>query len=248
MAPVLRRNREHTDSAAGGAWYDFLDPSGIAMEEHEVKPLPPEIVQFLNTEHFTLQAARSQTISESNGRFGGYLTLLSSTIVALAFISQISGSEEILLMVSLVLLPMDIFLGVVTITRIAQLATVNIVSLAGMNRIRGYYVDAAPELQRYLVMPHADDDDSMRKGMFIPKGFGENFSSVSAVIGVLNSILAGALLGIISFTWLGMTPAASFIAAMIALALSMLVHAIAGLRYARKLLKNSDLNLEFLDR
>ena len=41
---------------------------------------------FATTEHFTLQTARSNTVSEANGRATVYLAALSSNLIALAFI------------------------------------------------------------------------------------------------------------------------------------------------------------------
>ena len=46
---------------------------------------------FATTEHFNLQTARSLTVSEANGRASIYLAALSSNLIALAFIAQVSG-------------------------------------------------------------------------------------------------------------------------------------------------------------
>jgi hypothetical protein len=42
------------------------------------------------TEHFNLQTARAATISEANGRASIYLAAVSSNLIALAFIGQMS--------------------------------------------------------------------------------------------------------------------------------------------------------------
>ena len=47
-------------------------------------------VTMATTEHFNLQTARAATISEANGRASIYLTALSSNLIALAFIGQMS--------------------------------------------------------------------------------------------------------------------------------------------------------------
>ena len=47
-------------------------------------------VTFASTEHFNLQTARALTVSESNGRASIYLAALSSNLIALAFIGQMS--------------------------------------------------------------------------------------------------------------------------------------------------------------
>jgi hypothetical protein len=46
------------------------------------------VVTTLTTEHFTLQGARSQTIGESAARSSLYMFSVSSTLVALGFVSR----------------------------------------------------------------------------------------------------------------------------------------------------------------
>src|SRR3954466_11741435 len=45
---------------------------------------------FASTEHFNLQVSRAITVSEANGRASIYLAALSSNLIALAFIGQMS--------------------------------------------------------------------------------------------------------------------------------------------------------------
>ena len=47
-------------------------------------------VSFATIEHFNLQTARAATVSEANGRAIIYLAALSSNLIALAFIGQMS--------------------------------------------------------------------------------------------------------------------------------------------------------------
>jgi hypothetical protein len=47
-------------------------------------------VTFATTEHFTLQTARSTTVTEASSRGLGFLAVLSSSLIALAFIGQMS--------------------------------------------------------------------------------------------------------------------------------------------------------------
>jgi arginine utilization protein RocB len=54
------------------------------------EPDPQQLLTALTPEHFTLQGARSQTVSESASRASLYLFSVSSTLVALGFIGQIS--------------------------------------------------------------------------------------------------------------------------------------------------------------
>jgi hypothetical protein len=51
---------------------------------------PGLAAMFATTEYFTLQTARSTPVSEANGRASIYLAALSSSLIALAFIGQMS--------------------------------------------------------------------------------------------------------------------------------------------------------------
>jgi hypothetical protein len=52
-------------------------------------PDPQQLLTALSTEHFTLQGARSQTMSESCARGSVYVFSVSSALVALGFIGQL---------------------------------------------------------------------------------------------------------------------------------------------------------------
>ncbi|HZC13014.1 MAG TPA: hypothetical protein VE270_03250, partial [Thermoleophilaceae bacterium] len=71
-------------------------------------------VSFATTEHFTLQTARVATVSEANGRASIYLAALSSNLIALAFIGQMSRLGAAFYAFALILLPVLAFVGVVT--------------------------------------------------------------------------------------------------------------------------------------
>ena len=107
------------------------------MAEPEVQEQnPPAVVTVMTTEHFVLQTARSAGISEVNGRAGFYLAAVSSGLIALAFIGQLSRLGTAFYVFGLVLLPTLAFVGVTTFER-ALRNGVEDVQLAGrINRIR----------------------------------------------------------------------------------------------------------------
>ena len=47
------------------------------------------VVQFMTTEHFTLQTARAVANAEISARLQLYMTTLSSAIIALALVAQL---------------------------------------------------------------------------------------------------------------------------------------------------------------
>src|SRR5213080_3456923 len=77
-------------------------------------------VTMATTEHFNLQTARVGTISEANGRASIYLAAVSSNLIALAFIGQMSRLGAAFYAFSLILLPVLAFVGVVTFLRLVQ--------------------------------------------------------------------------------------------------------------------------------
>ena len=113
--------------------------------------------QFLTTEHFTLQGARNGAIAEANGRLGHYLAAVGSSVVALAFVADVSNVGTVFLAFSGVIFPILIFLGAATFIRTLQIG-INDTQLAqAINRIRHFYVELAPEAERYFSFPHHDD-------------------------------------------------------------------------------------------
>jgi hypothetical protein len=83
-------------------------------------------VTFATTEHFTPQTARSTTVSEASSRVLGFLAVLSSSLIALAFIGQMSELGTAFYVFALVLLPVLSFVGLVTFQRVAQITSEDI--------------------------------------------------------------------------------------------------------------------------
>jgi len=114
------------------------------MNEQPAKAEDSEILQILTTEHYNLQAARSATTFEANGRTNLFLGAVSSSVVALAFIGQISEMNRAFFLFALILLPSLIFLGLVTFIRVDQTGTEDMIASRGINHIRHYYAETAP--------------------------------------------------------------------------------------------------------
>jgi hypothetical protein len=77
----------------------------------------PAAVTVMTTEHFVLQTARSAGIAEVNGRAGFYLAAVSSGLIALAFIGQLSRLGTAFYVFGLAVLPTLAFVGVTTFER-----------------------------------------------------------------------------------------------------------------------------------
>ena len=128
------------------------------MSKEPTQAKDSEILQILITEHNTLQAARSATVFEATGRTTLFLGAVSSGIVAMAFIGQMSEmSTTFFFLFALILLPSLIFLGLVTFLRMNQTGIEDMTAARNINRIRHSYTDLAPRVKPYFVLPIHDD-------------------------------------------------------------------------------------------
>ena len=77
------------------------------MEQQQEKQnsleLSPQIVTMMTTEHYTLQSAQAQEVSDLNGRSTLFIGALSGALVALAFIGQLSRLGTVFFVLSLLI-------------------------------------------------------------------------------------------------------------------------------------------------
>ncbi len=151
---------------------------------------------MLTTEHFTLQGARSATITESLGRTTIYLGSLSASLVALALVAQGDSAADDFRLFALILLPALIFLGTVTFVRVLETGIEDGVYGQAINRIRHYYLELASDDARYFALGGNDDTEGVLANMGLTPSPWRPFFSVAGVIGLINSMVAGALSGI----------------------------------------------------
>ena len=154
------------------------------------------VVTFLTTEHFTLQTARSAAVAETNGRLQLYLGVLSSSILALALIAQVAPFTRAFFVVALILFLVVFFLGLGTIGRLGQTWLEWFHAGQGMSRIRRYFVEMAPEADRYLIMPTHDDPWSTLRGAGIEQAAPsviQGFLTAFAIIAIVNAVVAGTI-------------------------------------------------------
>ena len=154
------------------------------------------LLTALTTEHFTLQGARSATITESLGRSTIYLGSLSASLVALALIAQGESTVVDFRLFALLILPGLLFLGTVTFVRIVETGIEDATYAQAINRIRRYYLELAGEDARYFALGANDDMEGVLANMGIIDSGWRPFFSVASVIALINSMVAGALLGV----------------------------------------------------
>jgi hypothetical protein len=184
------------------------------------------LLTMLTTEHFTLQGARSQTVGESGARSSLYLGSVSSTLIALGFVSQVSEGGDVFQLFALGAMPTLFFLGVFTFVRLVESSVEDIGYGRAINRIRHYYLELAGEEARYFMMSGYDDPPGVLANMGLGGGSRwQLFFTTASAISVVNSIVGGSgvaiLLGVTLNLPLGIAAAAGFAFAAVSLALHM---------------------------
>lgn len=145
--------------------------------------------QFLTTEHFTLQTARSATISDSASRASLFMSTVSTSLIALAFVGQMSQAGIAFNAFALVLIPTLFFLGLVTFQRVLQSAIADRLYAQGISRIRHFYIEIAPQTKKYYIMSANDDSISPLGGARVSRW--QWFLTTAGTIMVINSVLLG---------------------------------------------------------
>jgi hypothetical protein len=156
-----------------------------------------ELMTALATEHFTLQGARSQTMSESAARASIYVFSVSSALVALGFIGQVSDVGDVFNTFALTVLPTLYLLGAVTFVRLVECGAEDFRYGMAINRIRHYYQEVAGERSNLFLLSGHDD----ATGVFANMGLSVEgriplfaFSSAIAVInGVVGAVVDASL-------------------------------------------------------
>jgi hypothetical protein len=195
-------------------------------------PDPQALLMALTTEHFTLQGARSQTMSESSARAALYIGCLSSTLVALGFIAQISQVADVFNTFALTVLPTLYLLGVFTFVRLVECWAEELRYGVAINRIRHYYQELAGEQASLFLLSGHDDAQGVFANMGLPEESRKPFFAFSTAIGVINSVVGGSAVAIA----LGAFADASLAPAAAAGGVAALLSTVAWLRYAGSLL------------
>src|SRR5512133_1683529 len=171
-------------------------PATPAQPQVEEAERRRQLLQALTTEHFTLQTARSATIADSNGRSALYLATVSSAVVALAFIGQVTHLRQAFFLFALALLPALVLLGTLTYLRLVQTAIEDLFYARAINRIRRHYVDLDPDAARWFVLCGYDDPTGVlaAMGLAAPTSTPSRrhlLSHAATMVAVVTSIIAG---------------------------------------------------------
>ena len=159
----------------------------------------PRALQILSTEHWSLLATRSLSWNESFSRAGLFLSVVSATAVALALVGQASDFGDRFVAFALVMLPVDLFVGLATFTRLDEVNGEDAIWVAGMNRIRHAYLEIGPGLAPYFISGASDDSAGLEKtfGVHRPgSAVAHWIVTMPGMIAVIDGVLAGLIVGL----------------------------------------------------
>lgn len=168
-------------------------------KEQTRRELSPQLVSILSTEHYNLQNGRSSTIADASGRANLFISAVSTTLVALAFIGQASNFGTPFFVFSLILFPTLGFLGLVTFERTLQLAIEDIHYARGMSRFRHLFLEHAPEMQPYFTLPTSDDVEATLEGVGMKATYMQILMGTPGTVAVLTSVIAGTFAGLLLY-------------------------------------------------
>ena len=155
----------------------------------------PATVSILTTEHFTLQTARSATISESIGRTSTFLSTVSGGLVALSLFASAAKLGPAFVLAAFALGLTLVLLGLTTYLRVLENATEDIYYAQGIARIRHRYLQRAPELEPVFLQSGHDDLASLLGNMSVKSSRTQLLVTSASSVAVVNSALLAALGG-----------------------------------------------------
>jgi len=188
---------------------------GIKPDHADGDPRPAAVT-FVTTEHFTLQGARSSTISESTGRASVFLGAVSGGLIALGLVATAARTGAAFYMFGVILLPTLAFVGLATFHRVLQSGIEDLAYARRIAQLRDYYFDHAPELTGYLLNP--------AEGLPTP-GLGirrwQQFVTVAGMVAVITAILAGSACGLLAAVASGHSLVAALVAGVVVAAVAL---------------------------
>lgn len=145
------------------------------------------LMTALTTEHFVLQTAASSTISEASARSSLYVLSLSSSLVAIGFISQ---SRDMFIPFVSAVIPAVFLLGLFTVMRLVDTSLEYMQYLSAIARIRGYYRSLGPEAEAHFAVETGrwpeTSGPALRLGPLLAF-----LGTTASMIAVTNNVLAG---------------------------------------------------------
>lgn len=178
--------------------------TGTGHPPAPAEPDPQALLTMLTTEHFTLQGARANAVSESTARAALYVGALSASLVALGFLGQATDRGAAFGIFLLVVLPTLYAMGTFTLIRLAESSIEDLAYGRAINRIRGYYREVAGDQARYFALGGHDDVAGVLTNMGITRpSRWQLYFTLATMVAVLNGMVGGSAVAL-GTDWLGL--------------------------------------------
>jgi hypothetical protein len=162
----------------------------------------PELrLQILTTEHWSLLSTRSLSWNEAFSRSSMFLSVLSGAVVALALVAEATAFGDGFVTFALLILPVVLFVGVVSFARLVAINHEDVGWVVGMNLLRHAYLELSPELRDYFITGSNDDERGVMATYGAtpgPGSFAHEFVTTPGMLAVINGVVAGILAGIVA--------------------------------------------------
>lgn len=156
----------------------------------------PALLSALTTEHYTLQAQRSSTIVEANGRSQLFLSAVSGATVALALVAQLDGLGQTFTVFALTVLPALLALGMTSYARLADLAVHDAYFARAIGRIRSFYLSIDRGAHDYWLQPAGDGPHAVMAQTGDRHSRWHHLSHTATSVAAVNGVLAGVLVAL----------------------------------------------------
>jgi hypothetical protein len=161
----------------------------MALDNRSFPERQTAFMSALVTEHFVLQTAASATVTEAASRTSLYVFSLSSSLVAMGFVSQFPQTFRLF---AAAILPALFVLGVFTTVRLVDTGIENQQFLRGIARIRGYYRTLTPEAAVYFSSASGRWPEAQAAPPLWYSARLALLTTSATMIAFINSIVAGA--------------------------------------------------------
>jgi hypothetical protein len=167
------------------------------QNEHPAMELSSQLVTIMTTEHYNLRIALSMNTTEISGRSSLFVGTVSSALIALAFVGQVSHLGTAFFVFGLVVLAALIVMGLITFERVLESSNTQFLYARGITRIRHLYLEYAPQMRPYFILSAQDDVEGtlMDMGVMHSSG-GQGFFSLAGMVAMITSVLVGSFVGL----------------------------------------------------
>jgi hypothetical protein len=155
-----------------------------------------QALDFMIAEYETLRTFRQDLISLGENRFNFFLVILSGTAVSLTWLNQLSGYQDVVYLITAIVIGGMLLLGLTTFARITHRNASIILYTRGMNRIRRYFVENYPNIEEHIILDIYDDQPAFKS-----PSMREQLPIMLAIINGMIASIGGAVLARVVFVW-----------------------------------------------